>query len=77
MKLTPRQREILDWILDCYMHGWLPGVRDIGDQFSMVPNGVYSHLKALRRKGYLQERNNKAGVRLTDKAISLVYEIKE
>jgi len=53
--LTPRQREILDWIQAfCRRQGAPPTVREIGEAFAMRSTGsVRDHLEALRRKGFL------------------------
>src|SRR4051812_19853679 len=48
-QLTPRQREIYDFIKDkIESRGYGPTVREIGDGFGIEsPNGVMCHLKAL------------------------------
>lgn len=53
--LTPRQREILDWIQSfCRREGAAPTVREIGEALGMRSTGsVRDHLGALRSKGYL------------------------
>ena len=54
--LTERQQEILDYMKDffCENQGF-PTIREIGLEFGIrSPNGVMTHLKALRRKGYLE-----------------------
>ncbi len=53
--LTPRQREVLDFI-DEYArsNGYPPSVRDIGDAIGLSsPSTVHAHLGALQDKGYL------------------------
>ena len=69
--LTPRQRQILDfirsWIDDL---GYAPTVRDIGRHFGIrSPNGVRGHLKALEAKGMIERdpRRSRA-LRLTPAA---------
>jgi len=53
--LTPRQREILDWIKAFIReHGMPPTVREIGDAFDIRSSSVFDLLKALERKGYLR-----------------------
>lgn len=53
--LTPRQREVLDWIKGFIReHGMPPTVREIGEAFGIKSSSVFDLLKALERKGYLQ-----------------------
>src|SRR5262245_1859136 len=54
--LTPRQREIYDFIRDkIESRGYGPTVREIGDAFDIKsPNGVMCHLKALEKKGCIK-----------------------
>ena len=54
-KLTDRQRTILEWIVAFTRdHDVPPTVREIGREFGISPAGVFGHLKALERKGYLE-----------------------
>jgi len=66
--LTPRQREVLEFIkrfLD--EHGYPPTVREIGRHFGFVPRSVFDHLKALERKGYLKREATKSrSLQITD-----------
>ena len=54
--LTPRQRQILDFItrrIDD--QGYPPTIREIGEEMGIrSTNGVNDHLKALERKGFLR-----------------------
>lgn len=52
--LTDRQRDVFDWI-EGYInvHGFSPTVRQIGSHYGFTPNGVKTHLNALRRKGWV------------------------
>lgn len=54
--LTPRQKEVLDFIQERVHSGGLPPtVREIGDRFAISStNGVRSVLSALIRKGYIK-----------------------
>ncbi|HEY5578889.1 MAG TPA: transcriptional repressor LexA [Acidimicrobiia bacterium] len=54
--LTPRQREILDYITDIVVaRGYPPSVREIGDRVGLKsPSTVHSHLSTLVRSGYLR-----------------------
>lgn len=58
--LTPRQREVFDFILDKITNrGYGPTVREIGDEFQISsPNGVMCHLKALQKKGLITREPN-------------------
>lgn len=60
--LTPRQREVLDFITECIdARGFPPTLREIGSQFGIrSTNGVNDHLKALERKGYLAREDLKS-----------------
>jgi len=54
-QLTPRQREIYEFIRDkIESRGYGPTVREIGEAFEIKsPNGVMCHLKALEKKGLI------------------------
>jgi repressor LexA len=61
MSLTPRQREILDFVKEFILEsGYPPSVREIGHHFRIYPRAVFDHLKALERKGYLKRRHTKS-----------------
>lgn len=72
-ELSPRQREILDFITSAVeQDGVVPSYREIGQALGIgSTNAVSDHLKALIRKGYL-ERVGEAGrprsLRLTEQA---------
>ena len=53
--LSDRQEAILRFVArHIDKHGWQPSIRDIGDHFGIAsPNGVASHLRAMKRKGYV------------------------
>ena len=61
-ELTDRQREILAFIEDrISAWGYPPTVREIGEHFGIKStNGVADHLKALKRKGFLEQRELKS-----------------
>jgi repressor LexA len=68
--LTPRQREIYEFVKDKIMNrGYGPTVREIGNEFGIKsPNGVMCHLKALEKKGLiLREANMSRAIQLCDK----------
>lgn len=55
--LGPRQRKILDFILNTVQdRGYPPSVREIADAVGLAsPSTVHAHLEALQRKGYLRK----------------------
>ncbi len=57
-ELTPRQREILDFIREMIeTKGFPPTIREIGEKFKIrSTNGVRAILSALIRKGYIRRR---------------------
>ena len=70
--LTARQAEILTYMLVCWSHGYVPTLREIGDEFGISsPNGVRTLLKYISKAGYLTNEE-RCGFQLTDKALDLV-----
>ncbi|NOX56117.1 MAG: repressor LexA [Planctomycetes bacterium] len=68
-KLTPRQREIYEFLKDKILNrGYGPTVREIGAKFGIrSPNGVMCHLKALEKKGLIiRESHMSRAIQLTD-----------
>ena len=68
-KLTPRQREIYDFVKDRIENrGYGPTVREIGSRFGIrSPNGVMCHLKALEKKGLIiREAHMSRAIQLAD-----------
>jgi SOS-response transcriptional repressor LexA len=55
-ELTPRQREIADWIRDYHLeHDMPPTFRELMSALGMrSPNGAEANVKALRKKGWLR-----------------------
>jgi len=67
--LTPRQREVLNFIRTfTARHGVPPTVREIGARFHVTPRAAFDHLRALERKGALQRR---ASVGRTSRALTI------
>jgi DNA-binding MarR family transcriptional regulator len=65
--LTQRQREVLNFILKFFPNEQrMPSVREIGEHFSISPNGVTAHLHALAKKGFiaLPERQKARAIKL-------------
>ena len=59
MELTPRQREIFNFVRTFIKErGYPPSVREIGEHFNIFPRAAFDHLKALERKGYLKRRGS-------------------
>src|SRR5688572_25069430 len=61
-KLTDRQQQVLEFIEDRIKSwGYPPTIREIGEHLGIKStNGVADHLKALKRKGYLTQREMKS-----------------
>ncbi len=73
-ELTPRQREILDFIREMIENkGFPPTIREIGEKFEITStNGVRAILSALSRKGYIRRRPLVSrGIELAQKAKNL------
>ncbi len=62
MKLTKRQREILDFLSDFIDHnGYSPSMEEIAEHFHFASlNAVFKHLEALESRGYLHRDSNRA-----------------
>lgn len=54
-QITPRQREVYDWIVDyCEVRGYSPTIRELCQHFGWSsPNGAMCHLNALKSRGWL------------------------
>jgi repressor LexA len=57
-ELTPRQREVLDFIREMIENkGFPPTIREIGEKFKITStNGVRAILSALSKKGYIRRK---------------------
>ena len=62
MKLTQRQKEILDFISDFIeRNGYSPSMEEIAEHFQIASlNAVFKHLEALSNRGYLSRDSNRA-----------------
>jgi repressor LexA len=70
IRLTGRQREILEFIERMITDGKSPTIREIGEQFGISStNGVRSHLEALMKKGYIRRQG------LISRGIELVRDL--
>ena len=68
MALTPRQKEVLDFIKEFILkRGFPPSVREIGDRFGIYPRAVFDHIRALEKKGYVRRSPAKSrGIEVLD-----------
>lgn len=62
MKLTKRQKEILDFITEFIdREGYSPSMEEIAEHFQFASlNAVFKHLEALSSRGYLRRDPNRA-----------------
>jgi repressor LexA len=62
MKLTKRQKEILDYVTEFIEHeGYSPSMEEIAGHFHFASlNAVFKHLEALEARGYLHRDANRA-----------------
>ena len=62
MKLTKRQKQILDFIAEfIHREGYSPSMEEIGEHFQIASlNAVFKHLEALEARGYLRRDANRA-----------------
>lgn len=65
--LTPRQREVLDFIRE-RTRSYGPTIREIMAEFGFTsPNGAVCHLVALERKGLIRRHANQVrGIEVTE-----------
>jgi repressor LexA len=62
MKLTKRQKEILDFLSDFIdRNGYSPSMEEIAEHFQFASlNAVFKHLEALESRGHLHRDSNRA-----------------
>jgi repressor LexA len=74
--LTKRQREILDFIIECVRdQGMPPTIAEIGAEFDIAStNGVNDHLVALEKKGFIERSSKARGIIITDKGAIGLYQ---
>lgn len=54
--LTPRQREIYDWIKNyCEKNSRPPSIRDVGDAHGITAHAAHFHVKAIAKKGWMAQ----------------------
>lgn len=73
--LTNRQRQILEYIVQCIRdNGYPPTIAEVGAEFGISStNGVNDHLQALERKGFIERSSKARGIRVTEKAAAGLY----
>ena len=61
-RLTSRQKQIYDFLVRTIRErGYAPSIQEIGARFKIVStNGVFRHLKALEKKGYIRRVGKRA-----------------
>jgi len=72
LKLTQRQRDILQWMTAYIQSNWRPPtVVEIGDHFGVKGASAYNIVRALIKKGYLEKGDNSArSIRPVDLALA-------
>jgi len=62
MKLTKRQKQILDFLSEFIeINGYSPSMEEIAAHFHFASlNAVFKHLEALERRGFLHRDSNRA-----------------
>lgn len=71
--LSPGQAKVLTYILQCWLSGFIPTYREIGNAMDFSsPNASWSFCVALEKKGYLEAEDEVSGIILSDKALELV-----
>jgi repressor LexA len=65
-KLTERQQEIMDFISE-FMHreGMAPTIFEISEHFQVQSATIFSHIRALQRKGYVTRSSKARSLTLT------------
>ena len=62
MNLTPRQKQILEFIQQFVeRHGYSPSLEEIAESFDIASvNAVFKHLAALEKRGFIHRASNQA-----------------
>lgn len=72
-KLTIRQQETYDYIIDFYKENkHFPTLREIGNDFDITVKGVWDHMDALRKKGYITWSGDARGIELMKYDIEII-----
>lgn len=78
MKLTKRQKEILDFVSEFIDHnGYSPSMEEIAEHFHFASlNAVFKHLEALESRGHLHRDSNRArSIQLSQSAAAAAREL--
>jgi repressor LexA len=78
MKLTKRQKEILDFVSEFIDHnGYSPSMEEIAGHFHFASlNAVFKHLEALESRGHLHRDSNRArSIQLSQPAAAAVRDL--
>ncbi len=78
-QLTARQKEIYDFLLRTIREkGYAPSIPEIGARFKIAStNGVFDHLKAIEKKGYIRRIGKRAIELLTPPGKALFSEARQ
>jgi repressor LexA len=73
MKLTKRQKEILDFISEFIEHnGYSPSMEEIAEHFHFASlNAVFKHLEALENRGHLHRDSRARSIQLLQSSIGI------
>lgn len=74
--LTLRQAQVLVFIQEFQeSHRYPPTYKDMQSKFGLSPNGVKSHLDALRKKGWVTGGTAQPGLGVKSRTLQLLYRI--
>ncbi len=78
-QLTDRQKQIYDFLVRTIREkGYAPSIQEIGARFKIVStNGVFRHLKALEKKGYIRRVGKRALEILSPQGRSVLPDVRE
>jgi repressor LexA len=63
--LTPKQRQVLEFVVGRLKENRPPSQQEIADHFGLVQNAAYQLVSYLRKKGYLVDAGGHRGLRLS------------
>jgi len=63
--LTPKQRQVLEYITARLEEGHPPSQQEMADHFGLVQNAAYQLVSYLRKKGYVVDTGGHRGLRLS------------
>ena len=60
-QLAPRQKEVYEFIKEFIsLNGYSPTYREVAKELNIALKGVFDHIMAIQKKGYLTVTHNKA-----------------